>query len=165
MEFSGRVWKFGDDVDTDVIIAGKYLYLDIAVSATHAFEAIAPSFAKNVRPGDLLLAGRNFGCGSSRDQAVKVLTQLGVRCVVAESFGRIYFRNAIAMGMPVYAVPGLWAGTEEGDEVSVDLARGGALNLRSNQRFLAPAMEPAMLEVVRAGGIIASLKALAKQQQ
>ena len=101
----GRVWKFGDDIDTDVIIPGKYLRTkNMEVFAAHAMEGIDPEFAKRVEHGDIIVAGRNFGCGSSREQAPLALKYAGVACVIAKSFARIFFRNAINVGLPPAAV-------------------------------------------------------------
>ncbi|MBC8448690.1 MAG: 3-isopropylmalate dehydratase, partial [Chloroflexi bacterium] len=101
-KIAGRVWKYGDDVNTDVIFPGKYTYSisDPQEMAQHALEDLDPGFVKNVRPGDVIVAGRNFGCGSSREQAVTCLKEAGVGAIVAKSFARIYFRNCINQGLP-----------------------------------------------------------------
>ncbi|HOO54905.1 MAG TPA: 3-isopropylmalate dehydratase, partial [Methanothrix sp.] len=116
----GKAWVFGDDVDTDVIIPGPYLRTkNIKELACHAMEGLDPDFAKNVKPGDVIVAGKNFGCGSSREQAPLALREAGVACVVAKSFARIFYRNAINVGLPVVEAD---VECREGDEVEVDLS-------------------------------------------
>jgi 3-isopropylmalate/(R)-2-methylmalate dehydratase small subunit len=160
----GRVWKFGHNVDTDVITPGKYLYMDMKELAKHTLEVLDPEFATKVQPGDCVLGGRNFGCGSSREHAPRVLKLLGVSCVVAETFARIFQRNAIAIGLPVLAVPGLWAQTEAGDELEIDLASGAVLNRRTSQRLRGHGLPERMLSVLREGGIVPALKRLGAEQ-
>ncbi len=119
---SGRVWKFGDNIDTDVIIPGKYLRTtDMSVFAAHAMEGIDPDFSKKVEKGDIIVAGRNFGCGSSREQAPLALKHAGISCVVAESFARIFFRNAINVGLPIIEAK---IDCQEGDIIEIDLEKG-----------------------------------------
>jgi 3-isopropylmalate/(R)-2-methylmalate dehydratase small subunit len=101
LNVNGSIWKFGDNIDTDVIIATQYLVDDIAEMKTHTFESIDPDFAKKIKRGDIILGGKNFGCGSSRQQAVDVLKELGVAAIIAKSFARIFFRNSINLGLPV----------------------------------------------------------------
>jgi 3-isopropylmalate/(R)-2-methylmalate dehydratase small subunit len=126
MELKGKVWKYGHDVNTDVIFPGKYTYTitDPKEMARHALEDLDPEFAKNVKPGDLVVAGRNFGCGSSREQAATCLREAGVGAVIAESFSRIFFRNAINQGMPAVQFSGASEKIESGEEITVDLAGG-----------------------------------------
>lgn len=125
MTSEGRVWRFGDDVNTDLIIPGRYLdNYDLSHLASHAMEGIDVEFAESVREGDIVLAGRNFGCGSSREQAVTALRDCGIRAVVAVSFARIFYRNAINLGMPVYESPEAYASFIDGDEVSLDNVEG-----------------------------------------
>ncbi len=122
MIIRGRVWKYGDDVDTDVIIPGKYLRTtDVAVFAQHAMEGIDPQFAP--REGDIIVAGKNFGCGSSREQAVLALKYAKIGCVVARSFARIFFRNAINVGLPIIQAD-IFNLVEKGDEIEVDRSAG-----------------------------------------
>src|SRR2546425_9249083 len=121
--FRGRVWTFGDDISTDHIIAGKYLgTTDSKVFAEHAFEAVDPTWAKKVQPGDIIVAGDNFGCGSSREQAPVALKTLGISAILANSFARIFFRNAINLGFPVIECPGLKTKVEAGDVVELVMA-------------------------------------------
>jgi 3-isopropylmalate/(R)-2-methylmalate dehydratase small subunit len=150
----GKVWKYGDNVNTDVIYAGKYTYaiLPPEEMAKHALEDLDPEFAKKVRPGDVIVAGRNFGCGSSREQAAACLKAAGVQAVVAKSFARIYYRNAINLGLPVLQSPEAVEALRAGDEVEVDFAAG---KIKSRGReFNFPAFPPSVLGILEAGGLI-----------
>lgn len=155
----GRVWKFGDDVNTDVIYPGKYLPLtDPEGMALHAFEAVRPGFAKAVKPGDVLVAGKYFGCGSSREQAATCLKALGLGAVIAESFARIYYRNAINLGLPILACPSIAEKVEEGQELEADLRRGLIKNMTTGETFQARPLPAFVLEILEAGGLIPYLK-------
>lgn len=149
----GRVQRFGANVNTDYIIGAKHkaASLDIAEMAAHTFEDIDPGFATRVRPGDLVVAGPNFGCGSSRETAVHVLTALGVAAVLAPSFARIYFRNAINCGLPVLECD--TTGIEQDDDVSVDLATGAAVDHTRGLTRTATTLPPVMRALVDAGGL------------
>ncbi len=166
MTIAGKVWKFGHNIDTDVMAPGKYISLPIEKIAPHTLEVVDPRFAKEVAPGDLVLAGRNFGCGSSREHAPQALKTLGVACVLAESFARIFFRNAIAIGLPVLPVGGLWLweATEPGDVLAADLATGKVINTRSGVAYVARPLPERMLAVLAEGGILPALKRLAAEQ-
>ncbi len=122
----GRAFVYGDDVNTDVIFPGKYTYTvtERSEMAQHALEDLDPQFRVQVQPGDVIVAGKNFGCGSSREQAVICLTELGVAAVVADSFARIYFRNAVNQGLPVISISGATEKIKPGDEVGIDLEAG-----------------------------------------
>lgn len=147
---SGRVWKFGDNVDTDVIIPGKYLRTtDMSVFASHVLEGIDPQFSKKVQKGDIIVAGKNFGCGSSREQAPLALKHAGVACIVAESFARIFFRNAINVGLPIIEAK---VDCEEGDIIEVDLGKGLIKNKdRSYQGTRLPGF---LREILVDGGLV-----------
>jgi 3-isopropylmalate/(R)-2-methylmalate dehydratase small subunit len=160
MRFEGRVWKFGHNVDTDVITPGKYLSLETKELAKHTLEVLDPRFAAEVKRGDLLVAGRNFGCGSSREEAPHALRELGVGCVLAETFARIFYRNSIAIGLPVLACPGLWQAVEAGDVISVDLSTG-KVRVASGVELAGAPLPERMLEVLREGGILPALKRFA----
>ncbi|HOT06378.1 MAG: Isopropylmalate/citramalate isomerase small subunit [Methanosaeta sp. PtaB.Bin039] len=147
----GRAWIFGDDVDTDVIIPGKYLRTkDIGLLAEHVMEGLDPTFASRVSPGDVIVAGRNFGCGSSREQAPVALKAAGVSCVVARSFARIFFRNAINVGLPLLEadVP-----CQAGDVVEVDLEAGRVSC--SGQEYSGTRLPPFLMEILQDGGLVA----------
>ncbi|MDZ7374154.1 MAG: 3-isopropylmalate dehydratase small subunit [candidate division KSB1 bacterium] len=150
----GRVWKYGDNVNTDVIFPGKYTYTvtDPKEMASHALEDLDPQFAGQVQPGDLVVAGRNFGCGSSREQAAFCLKYAGVGAVVAKSFSRLYFRNAINAGLPVIQAPDAVEAMEAGEIVEVDLERG-ELRCRAGC-FSFPPLPKEVLGIFEAGGLI-----------
>jgi len=157
--FTGRVWTFGDDISTDHIIAGRYLTsADPKVLSEHAMENVDPHFAKKVKPGDVIVAGTNFGCGSSREQAPIALRAAGVSCVVANTFARIFFRNSINIGFPVVECPGLHEKVQEGETVTVDLAAGHVL-LPSGERVRFQPLPPNLLEILNAGGLVPKLRA------
>lgn len=164
-KFEGRVWKFGHNVDTDVIAPGKYLGLEMAQLASHALEILDPRFPKEAKPGDIVVGGRNFGCGSSREHAVRVFKALQINCILSETFARIFSRNCTAVGLPTLAVPApFWEQTESGDRISVDLVRGAVFNYRSNIEFNAPPVPERLLCVLAAGGIMSVLKEIGKNQ-
>ena len=154
----GRVWTFGDDISTDHIIAGKYLgTTDAKVFAEHAFEAVDPTWAKKVQHGDILVAGDNFGCGSSREQAPVALKTLEISAILANSFARIFFRNAINLGFPVLECAGLREKVKAGDVVEVDMAHG-AVHLPDGGAMRFKALPPNVLEILEAGGLVPKLK-------
>jgi 3-isopropylmalate/(R)-2-methylmalate dehydratase small subunit len=152
---SGRVWKFGDDVNTDVIMPGKYLAMRSPEQiAPYIMEGIDPDFAKKARPGDVIVGGRNFGCGSSRETAPAGLHAFGIGAVIAVSFGRIFLRNAINIGLPVLECPDAAAALVEGDVVTVDVTAGAILDTRTGRRFESAAFPPFLQELIRAGGLV-----------
>jgi len=153
----GRAWCFGDDVDTDVMAPWATI--------TRPFEErrdgilhIRPEFSRDVRPGDVVVAGRNWGCGSSREQAPENLQLLGVGAVVAESFGRIYFRNAVALAFPNVVCPGISTAVADGDEVEVDVEAAVVRNLTTGVELRATAFTADMLAILRAGGLLEVLR-------
>lgn len=153
-KIEGRVWKFGDHVNTDVIYPGKYTYTihDTEEMAKHAMEDADPDFAKNVQAGDIVVAGENFGCGSSREQAVTCLKMAGVAAVVAKSFSRIYFRNAINLALPIVQCPEAVNAIAAGDTVAIDLAAG---ELRHGDRtYTFSPLPPEVSEILEAGGLV-----------
>ena len=155
MNFRGKVHKFGDHIDTDQIIPARYLSAtDAKELAEHCLETADPDFAKKVQPGDIIVGGINFGCGSSREHAVVAIQGNGVPCVVAKSFARIFFRNSINLGLPVLESPEAVDGTEAGDELEVDLASGTIRNITKGTTYTAKPYEPFMLELIQAGGLI-----------
>lgn len=166
MRFQGRAWVFGDNIDTDVIIPGRYLNTtDPKELAAHCMEGIDPEFPRKVQPGDIVVAGRNFGSGSSREHAPISLKAAGVSCVIAKSFARIFFRNAINIGLPVLECPEAVEAIAPGDELEVRLDTGEIHNRRTGQVFHARPYPPFMLELIRAGGLIPYTRArLAKSQ-
>jgi len=150
----GRVWKVGDNVDTDQIVAGRYLSLtDPRELASHCFEGSYPDVAERFQGGDVIVAGENFGCGSSREHAVIALKALGASCVIARSFARIFFRNCVNLGLPPLECPGLVQRAETGDEVSIDLAAGQVENLTRGQTFQFTPFPPLIEEILAAGDL------------
>ena len=159
-KLTGRVWKFGEDISTDHIIAGRYLTsTDAKVLGQHVMENVDPEFVKKIRPGDLVVAATNFGCGSSREQAPLALKAAGISCVVADSFARIFFRNSINIGFPVVECPGLHDRIADGDAVTVDLAAGHVV-LPSGEAVPFHPLPPNILEILNAGGLVPKLRAV-----
>jgi 3-isopropylmalate/(R)-2-methylmalate dehydratase small subunit len=155
----GRVWVLGTDVDTDQIISGKYLtIIDPQELKKHVFEIALPEFAKNARAGDLLVAGPNFGSGSSREHAPQAMKAIGVGAVVADSFARIFFRNAINLGLPAVEAPGVRAIFEAGDPGALDLKGGTMTNERSGASVSFPALPHHLIDLLEAGGLIEKVK-------
>lgn len=151
---SGKVWKFGDDVDTDAVIPGRYLVINEPEAlAEHAFEGVRPEFAERVRPGDIIVAGNNFGCGSSREHAPLALKGAGVRCVIGRSFARIFFRNAINIGLPVLECPDVDK-IDEGDELEVDFTTGIITNKTRDETYHATPLPDFLRDIVESGGLI-----------
>jgi 3-isopropylmalate/(R)-2-methylmalate dehydratase small subunit len=143
-------------VDTDAIIPARYLNVSAAAElAAHCMEAIDPHFSSHVRPGDIIVAGKNFGCGSSREHAPLAIKASGVSCVIAETFARIFFRNAINIGLPILECPEAVQNTEAGHKVAIELASGTIRNVDTDQEFQARAYPPFMLEIIDAGGLVA----------
>lgn len=152
-KITGRVWKYGDDVNTDVIFPGKYTYsiTDPKEMAPHALEDLDPGFATAVRPGDIIVAGKNWGCGSSREQAVICLKEAGVAAIVARSFARIYFRNAINQALPIVTCDAV-DGVENGAEITIDFTAGVVTT--PHGVFTFPPLPPEVLAIIEDGGLI-----------
>lgn len=155
---SGRAWCFGDDVSTDALSPGQWAIDPVQVRAAHTLESLDARFPAQVRPGDLVLAGRNFGCGSSRETAAENLKALGVACVVAESFARLFLRNAVAIGLPVLACAGIASQVQDADRVTVDLAAGTVRNTRTGVTLTGECLPEEMRAILAAGGILALLR-------
>ena len=149
---NGKAWVFGDNVDTDQIIPAEYLVtMDREDLAKHAFAKARPDFAESVAVGDVVVAGRNFGCGSSREHAPRALQGAGVSCVVARSFARIFFRNAINIGLPVIEAD---MAASDGDEIRVDLKSGKLVNESSGKEYMFRGYPPFVMMLVEKGGLI-----------
>jgi len=158
MKIEGRVWKFGDNIDTDVIIPAPYLVTsDMVELGKHCMEGVDASFAEKVSPGDIIVAGKNFGCGSSREHAPMALKGVGISCVIAEGFARIFFRNAFNMGLAIFESPGIVQGIQEGDQVSVDQDTGEIMDHTNGKRFIANPIPPFMQELIEAGGLMSHI--------
>lgn len=158
MKIKGRAITYGDKIDTDVIIPAKYLvYTDPAMLGQHAMEPLDPEFPKKAK-GAVLVAGKAFGMGSSREQAALALKGAGVLSVVAESFARIFFRNAVNVGLPVLQVPGIKHRVNDGDELEVDVESGTVKNLTTGEVVVGKPLRGLPLEILKAGGLINYLK-------
>lgn len=152
-KMTGRVWKYGDDVNTDVIFPGKYTYSisDPQEMAEHALEDLDPDFVQQVQPGDIIVAGKNWGCGSSREQAVICLKEAGVGAIVARSFARIYFRNCINQALPIVICDAVDS-VETGQAVTIDFAAGTVTTPGGMYTF--PPLAPEVMDILEAGGLI-----------
>ncbi len=156
---TGRVWTLGRDVDTDQIISGKYLtIIDPNELKKHVFEIARPEFATEARPGDILVAGENFGSGSSREHAPQAMRAIGVGAVVADSFARIFVRNAINLGIPAIEAPGVRALFEKGDTARIEMDRGRVVNERTGTSVGFPPLPQHLLELLEAGGLVEKVR-------
>jgi len=150
-----KVYKYGNNVDTDVIIPARYLNTaDPAELAAHCMEDIDESFAKTVQEGDFIVAENNFGCGSSREHAPISIKASGIACVIANTFARIFFRNAINIGLPILECPEAVANTDSGDELEIDLDKGIIKNVTKGKEFQAEPFPPFMRKIMDSGGLI-----------
>jgi len=155
----GRVWTLGPDVDTDQIISGKYLtIIDPNELKKHVFEIALPEFAKEAKAGDILVAGENFGCGSSREHAPQAMRAIGVGAVVADSFARIFFRNAINLGIPTVEARGVRAIFEKGDVARIEMTTGRITNLRTGKTVSFPPLPRHLLDLLAAGGLVEKVR-------
>ena len=155
----GKVLKYGDNVDTDVIIPARYLNsFDAKELASHAMIDIDPTFVERVEPGDIMVAGKNFGCGSSREHAPLALKTAGVSCVIAKSFARIFYRNAINIGLPILECAEASEDIDEGNEVEVDFDTGVITNKTKNKTYQAVAFPEFMQGIINAGGLVEYIK-------
>jgi len=162
---SAKAVKFGDDVNTDVILPGKYLPLiDPKELGQHAMEGLAPAFTKKAKKGVILIASKNFGCGSSREQAPIALKYAGVKCVIAESFARIFYRNAINIGLPVVECKNVSGKVAEGDVLTVDLKTGMVKDESSGMTLGGTKLPPFILEILSDGGLIENLRKMVKKK-
>ncbi len=155
MKALGHVFKYGDNVDTDVIIPARYLNsFDPQELASHAMVDIDPEFDGKVQPGDIIVARKNFGCGSSREHAPLCLKTAGVSCVIADTFARIFYRNAINIGLPIIECPEAAEGIDAGDQVEIDFDSGRIYNRTKGTEFQGQAFPPFMQELISAGGLV-----------
>ena len=159
MIYKGRAWKFGANVDTDALIPARYLNTtDPAEMAAHLMEDVDPKFLEKIKPGDIIIADENFGCGSSREHAPIAIKAAGLSGVVAKSYARIFFRNAFNMGLPIFVSPEAVAGISQGDEVELDSEGGTVKNLSTNQTFPTQPIPPFMQKLIEAGGLMNYVK-------
>ncbi|MCF8110318.1 MAG: 3-isopropylmalate dehydratase small subunit [Desulfobacteraceae bacterium] len=155
----GKVWKFGDGVDTDIIIPARYLILPLEEMKHKAMEPVKPEFAEKVNEGDIIVAGQNFGCGSSREQAPAALKALGIRAIVAASFARIFYRNAINLGLPVIECRDLYEQVDEGDVIEITPLTGKIRMPENGMEFSGSTLPDFLLEIINNGGLIPYLSA------
>ncbi len=162
---TGKVWKFGDNIDTDLIIAARYLNTsDPHELAKHVMEDADPDFVKKLQPGDIIVAGENFGCGSSREHAPIALKAAGVAAVVAKSFARIFYRNAFNMGLPIFELKESDA-IKEGDLISIDMEKGIIKDINNHKEYKFTPIPPFMQELLACGGLINYAKAKMMEAQ
>ncbi len=155
MLIKGRVWKFGDDIDTDAIIPARYLNTsDPLELAKHVMEDADRDFSHKVKAGDVIVAGKNFGCGSSREHAPIAIKASGIQAVVAKSFARIFYRNAFNIGLPIFESEGASEKIKEGEEIEIDADKGMIRNLATGEEYKANPIPPFMQELIDAGGLI-----------
>jgi 3-isopropylmalate/(R)-2-methylmalate dehydratase small subunit len=153
---TGRIWKLGNDIDTDVIYPGKYLPIIVAEEmALHALEGYDPEFPKKIKKGDIIVGGRNFGCGSSREQAATCLQYAGISAVIAKSYSRIFFRNAINQGLPLLTSD-LVDDIQAGEEITIDFTKGEINYSRGIKNF--PALPEMVMDILRTGGLIPAVR-------
>ena len=151
-------WKFGNDIDTDIILPGRYLiYTDEERLSQHCMEGLDAEFSKKCKKGDFIVAGTNFGCGSSREHAPIALKGIGISAVIAESFARIFYRNATNVGVPLLEAPGITEIVEDGDEIEVDM-ENGTITAANGDIIKFKKLPPFMLEILEKGGLIEYLK-------
>jgi len=166
MQFRGRVWKFEDDVDTDVIIPARHLMtFDAKELAAHVMEDIDPEFAGKVQEGDIIVAGKNFGCGSSREHAPIAIKGAGVSVVMAKSYARIFYRNGINIGLPLVECPEAVDDAEDGDILEIDTTEGFVVNTRTGNTYTAKQHAPFVQEIVNAGGLMQAVAQRVRERE
>lgn len=159
MEFKGKAFKYGDDVNTDEIIPARYLNtFDPKELASHCMEDIDMNFPNEVKDGDIMVADKNFGCGSSREHAPIAIKASGVSCVIAKTFARIFYRNAINIGLPIFESPEIAEITEKGDEIVVDPVKGVIKNITKGKEATIKPLLPSIIEIIDAGGLMQYVK-------
>ncbi|HAX39709.1 MAG TPA: 3-isopropylmalate dehydratase small subunit [Clostridiales bacterium] len=160
MNATGNAIKYGDNIDTDVIIPARYLNTsDPKELASHCMEDIDKEFSKRVQPGDVMIGGKNFGCGSSREHAPIAIKESGISCVIAATFARIFYRNAINIGLPIVECPEASEKIQPGDKVSVDFDTGVITNLTRSERYQGEPFPPFIQGIIAAGGLMNAIKA------
>ncbi|MEN6373512.1 MAG: 3-isopropylmalate dehydratase small subunit [Smithella sp.] len=155
MIYKGRVWKFGDNIDTDAIIPARYLNTsDPRELAAHCMEDADAEFVNKIKAGDIILAGENFGCGSSREHAPIAIKAANISCVIAKSFARIFYRNAFNMGLPIFESAQLWDAVSEGEEISLDSAQGKITIAATGKTYMINSIPPFMEQLIADGGLM-----------
>lgn len=157
-KFSGKVWVLGDDIDTDIIIPTEYLALKtVEDMKPYAFSPLRPELAANIKPGDIIVAGKNFGCGSSREQAPEVIKALGIKCVIAKSYARIFFRNSINNGLLLIENPDLHDAVKEGDTIDVEV---NAQITHNGKAYEIASLPSNLVDILNAGGLVKAMRKL-----
>lgn len=160
MEAQGKVFKFSHDIDTDAIISGRFLNLSDPIELSkHCFEDIRPGFFKQVVKGDIILAGRNFGCGSSREHAPLAIKAAGIKCVIAVSFARIFYRNSINIGLPVFECPSAYERIQEGTILKINSTEGKITDISSDKSFVIKPFPPFIEAIITCDGLVSYLQA------
>jgi 3-isopropylmalate/(R)-2-methylmalate dehydratase small subunit len=155
MIYKGKVWIFGDNIDTDVIIPARHLNIrNMHELASHCMEDIDPEFTLKIEPGDIIVAGKNFGCGSSREHAPLVIKTAGISCVIADSFARIFYRNSINIGLSILECPGVALDVRAGDKLCADMTGGVVDNLTTGKTYRAKPFPDFIREIIEAGGLV-----------
>jgi len=164
-KYKGRVWKFGSNIDTDAVIPARYLNVsDPGVLASHCFEIAHPKFCSESKPGDIIVAEENFGCGSSREHAPVAIKAKRISCIIARTFARIFYRNAFNIGLPLLESPKAASGINDGDIVEVDIAGGIIRNISTGQSYQSNPLPHDMLEILKHGGLLEYLVAKRRSQ-
>ena len=159
MKIEGRVWKFGDHIDTDLIIPARFLNTsDKDELAKNCFADLRPDFSKNVQKGDIIIAGVNFGCGSSREHAPIAIKTAGISLIIAKGFARIFYRNAFNIGLPLLECKEAVDEIEEGDNISVNLSSGEIINIDKKKKYFATPVPEFMMNIIKAGGLVNYVK-------
>ena len=159
MKIKGKTWKFGNDINTDEIVPARYLNTsDPDELASHCMEDADPDFIKKISEGDIIVAGNNFGCGSSREHAPIAIKYAKISCVLAESFARIFYRNSINIGLPIVESPDAAKDIKEGDEIEIDFDKGEITNLSSKKVYKAKPFPPFMQDIIEKGGLMKKIK-------
>lgn len=158
----GKVWKFGDNINTDIIISGRYMNAPLEEMKTHALKIVNPQFSLNVKKGDVIVGGENFGCGSSREEAVAVLKANGIAALICESFARIFFRNAVSIGLPVIICPGVSGVFNENDTLELDLDAATVTDINRKTVLSCEPLSEELLAVLSKGGILPILREFTK---
>jgi len=159
----GNIWVFGDDINTDAIVSGAYISAPMEEVVKHIFESEHPDFTKNFKKNDIIAAGSNFGCGSSRENAPEALKRMGIGAIIARSFARIFFRNAVALGIPVITVATSPQGLSEGDTVEVDVEEASIINLTTDAIIIGTPFYKDILNVLKMGGVVPLMKDMASR--
>ena len=164
--FTGRVWVLGDDIDTDIIIPTEYLALKtIDDMKQYGFSPLRPELAGEIRKGDIIVAGKNFGCGSSREQAPEIIKALGIQCVIAKSFARIFFRNSINLGLPLIVCKGISKEVKAGQELTLDIAKGTVTVKETGKVYACDRLGDQAMKILEAGGIKPMMRARMEKEK